>query len=703
MADAQKQSGVSDTHAEQNTSAAMSELYGRSLASVSKPGQPEVRAAFNVENGLSGKAGEAGTFVSDRKKDRHSFFRNVAEAFSEWRAMTAGALKRRHLIEEEPKKKITETVHDIMSEPLKQDVPHIAALRSETIAAKPVRVQPERSVPKDVAHEETAEASVPLPPPVEKRGEGHRLQKMRTLKSDAAQLRANKEPAPAAPVKDIRKPEPGNAAVPEKKITEKDVHIVPLDMRASMIAPDVNVRMNGTAIPAPAQAPEKQEGKRTKPITPPAPPAPKPEPLPPIVETPKPPAPAAPEAVPQWTHMRDTDMSVEAEPLPEKHTMQPSEPEAALSASTEDAFHVVPAETPAADIQPAPEVKVEPVLNEDRLARIQEKIRDVRSQKRAEEIAMPPLPTGPDIPFEERPLSALSTAVEPEWEQDPETFMPPPPLAPAADAPSEHTPFHDGVEPVRAPIAIHEEVPSAPPHPLPVSPATRPARPHTFLRFAFRIMLVILFIGTLVGGGVYLFTHVERGGETPLPDITDPTPVEPDTAVPDPVSHELTLGGDTQSFRTSMKEAVDDAPSGIIEIPVYVGEPPHAATTQEFFMQLGLTLPARTLRALEPVFVIGSVTTTRNEPFLLIRSNNFDALFAGLLAWEPSMQEDLAPLFGNVSTTTMPFTDAVRDNRSVRVLHDASGAEIMTYSFIDERTVIMTASMDALAELIKHF
>ncbi len=135
-------------------------------------------------------------------------------------------------------------------------------------------------------------------------------------------------------------------------------------------------------------------------------------------------------------------------------------------------------------------------------------------------------------------------------------------------------------------------------------------------------------------------------------------------------------------------------------LPNGAGERP--ATSGEILGLLSVNLPGKTLRALENTIMFGSVKTNRNEPFMVLRSYNFDVLFAGLLEWEPTLQSDLAPLFGT-PTQSPHFTDAVRDNKSIRILYDTSGAEVLLYSFIDKNTVIITTSVEALAQLITHF
>ncbi len=127
------------------------------------------------------------------------------------------------------------------------------------------------------------------------------------------------------------------------------------------------------------------------------------------------------------------------------------------------------------------------------------------------------------------------------------------------------------------------------------------------------------------------------------------------------------------------------------------------ATAPEVFAFLGTNLGQKTIRALDDTMMIGSITTTKNEPFIILRSYNFDTLFAGFLAWEPYMYEDLAPLFGTEPIADIRFKDAVRGNASTRILYNGAGNEVMLYSFINQNTVVITTSGEALAHIIEQF
>jgi hypothetical protein len=108
--------------------------------------------------------------------------------------------------------------------------------------------------------------------------------------------------------------------------------------------------------------------------------------------------------------------------------------------------------------------------------------------------------------------------------------------------------------------------------------------------------------------------------------------------------------------------------------------------------------------------MVGSVTTQKNEPFLIVKADTFDSGFAGMLAWEPYLSEDLAPLFGTPVTasrtpgtpeSTPPrFSDVLKDNRSIRILYGEEGEERLIYAFLNRTLIVITTSTEALSALI---
>ena len=157
------------------------------------------------------------------------------------------------------------------------------------------------------------------------------------------------------------------------------------------------------------------------------------------------------------------------------------------------------------------------------------------------------------------------------------------------------------------------------------------------------------------------------------------------------------------AFLQSLKEHIESAQTGITQlyptIPNGVSE--RAGTAEETLSILLVNLDGKTLRSFNDTIMIGSITTTKNVPYIILQSYNFDILFSGMLTWEPTLYFDFAPIFGTSNVQGKKFVDAVRDNKPVRVLRDDTGNELLVYSLIDQNTVVITASQDALSEIIK--
>jgi hypothetical protein len=105
--------------------------------------------------------------------------------------------------------------------------------------------------------------------------------------------------------------------------------------------------------------------------------------------------------------------------------------------------------------------------------------------------------------------------------------------------------------------------------------------------------------------------------------------------------------------------------------------------------------------------------STDGQPFLLLKTKDFDTAFAGILGWERSLSGDLAPLFGvpvvssfdpTARTDTQLreafFKDEIVSNKNARVLLDEKGKERIVYAFVDRNTLVITTTPAAFASLV---
>lgn len=170
----------------------------------------------------------------------------------------------------------------------------------------------------------------------------------------------------------------------------------------------------------------------------------------------------------------------------------------------------------------------------------------------------------------------------------------------------------------------------------------------------------------------------------------------------------LPLSDSREAFLTSFSEAVRTADTGVTYVyPVTSNETGEnvPATTEDILGVIAPNISGTFVRSLSENITMGSVD---NQPFIIVRVRAFDPALAGMLEWEKTIRSDLAPLFDSSitqdvkSTGKVPngFTDRMARGHKARVLTDANGTMRMIYTFIGEETLMITAHLGALANLL---
>ena len=135
------------------------------------------------------------------------------------------------------------------------------------------------------------------------------------------------------------------------------------------------------------------------------------------------------------------------------------------------------------------------------------------------------------------------------------------------------------------------------------------------------------------------------------------------------------------------------------------------AATETFLNAIGAHVTPELTRALSDNFFLGIHAIDKNAPVLIIPVSSYERAFAGLLAWEPTMNEDLSPFFTPVPSQTIDasglsvqrqFQDAVLFNYDVRALRDDSGAVELLYSFPTRSVLIIAESPNSFTEILSR-
>lgn len=134
------------------------------------------------------------------------------------------------------------------------------------------------------------------------------------------------------------------------------------------------------------------------------------------------------------------------------------------------------------------------------------------------------------------------------------------------------------------------------------------------------------------------------------------------------------------------------------------------ATLAQFFSALGINPPQELMGAIGPNFFFGFHVVDTNAPVLIVPVTSYDHAFAGMLAWEATMDSDLSPIFTQVSMTVATsgvptqrtFEDAVMRNYDVRELTDDSGNIVLYYSFPTPNILVIAQSPYSFTEILSR-
>jgi hypothetical protein len=166
------------------------------------------------------------------------------------------------------------------------------------------------------------------------------------------------------------------------------------------------------------------------------------------------------------------------------------------------------------------------------------------------------------------------------------------------------------------------------------------------------------------------------------------------------------------SLLTDEKENAEVLPLGSIK-HIYLtenkGDGKTLVSAREFLETIDTQVRSSYLRSINQPFMFGFHVFDGSQPFLILKVGFFEGAFAGMLEWEKYIQDDLAPLFvdktssifneSSVTASQPAFSDVVIKNKDTRVLKNDAGNTVLLYSFLDRETLAITTREDTLIEI----
>jgi len=244
----------------------------------------------------------------------------------------------------------------------------------------------------------------------------------------------------------------------------------------------------------------------------------------------------------------------------------------------------------------------------------------------------------------------------------------------------------------------------------PINPAAAQRARRTFTFVFFAVLLVALGSAALFG----VFAVMQNKAVTPAAQYPSIIFAEQTLTLPIDHTDSTTLKGTLAQARTQ-----GGAPLGSIThiIPTITSTAADGtthttiATLTQFFTALGLNPPDGLLRGLGDDFFFGVHTVDTNAPVFVIPVTSYDLAFSGMLAWEPHMNQELAPVFTSVPAliagpdglpTARTFVDTLMLNYDVRALKDDSGNIVLYYSFPTPKILIIAENPHTFTEILSR-
>lgn len=153
-------------------------------------------------------------------------------------------------------------------------------------------------------------------------------------------------------------------------------------------------------------------------------------------------------------------------------------------------------------------------------------------------------------------------------------------------------------------------------------------------------------------------------------------------------------------------------PEGIVKT-IYVteasGSGQQRITIGRFFEILEATPPESLAgRTLERDFLVNAIGGGGTQTlFILARASSGTNALKDMADWEPTMASDMADLFGISATLEenrgifgKPFEDRYVDNILMRVLENNSGASLLSYTLLNDQTLIIASEPESISRII---
>ncbi len=221
----------------------------------------------------------------------------------------------------------------------------------------------------------------------------------------------------------------------------------------------------------------------------------------------------------------------------------------------------------------------------------------------------------------------------------------------------------------------------------------------------FTILGFILIAGA-IGGIVWGYSYKKSASVAPV--VVD---VKPSSIISAENSQTIDATGMEAKDIVAAVNAIVLAPniqSGTIK-NIVVNQGAVRINTSQFIPAIGgAHAPADFLRSLDDS-MLGVYLYNKANLFVVLHGTAHDFLLSGILAWEPYLLQELAPLFAvdvtgaNAPALNAKWNDAVIENRDARAVIGADKKPLLFYSFLDPNTIIIATDAKTLTAVVQRY
>lgn len=127
------------------------------------------------------------------------------------------------------------------------------------------------------------------------------------------------------------------------------------------------------------------------------------------------------------------------------------------------------------------------------------------------------------------------------------------------------------------------------------------------------------------------------------------------------------------------------------------------ATLQDIVNTMKPRIPKQLATILYQEYMFAVHTTEENTPVIFLVADSYDTAFAGMLAWEPTLAQDITPFFPSRGATALnagsaKFEDMAVDNIDARVLRAPNKKVRVLYAVLEKNVIVITNNIYTLKE-----